>query len=87
MANALAVVAAVVEVKGAAGGDGHVHVGVCAMDVASVHLIIGQFDDDELSSKLRMHLAGGLTGNTLLMLQRMGKMPLCGEAIAAEGGM
>lgn len=32
--------------------------GICAVDVASNHIMMGQFDDDDLLSNLRTHAAG-----------------------------
>lgn len=32
--------------------------GICAVDVASNHVMMGQFDDDDLLSNLRTHVAG-----------------------------
>ena len=61
----LTAVSVVVEVKNAT-GDGGTRVGMCAVDVASVHLIAGEFDDDDLSSKLRTHLAGETAESTTM---------------------
>ncbi|CAD7704171.1 unnamed protein product [Ostreobium quekettii] len=47
----------VIEMEKSPGSEGCCRVGVCAVDVASVHLFLGEFNDDELSSKLRTHLA------------------------------